>query len=65
MLGQNPWYPQCPLFLTREFVLPRLENTVFFYLTIVGNSGSLMLACSNAHVSGEYNISGVAFSAAF
>ena len=38
---------------------------VFFFLAIVGNDGPLMLACSNAHVSGEYTISGVALSTTF
>ena len=38
---------------------------MFFYLAIVGNDGPLMLACSKAHVSGEYTISGAAFSTAF
>ena len=55
-----------PIFPSGEFVLPRLEKYCFFFnLYIIGNSGPLILACSNAHVSEEYTIYGVALSTTF
>ena len=43
-----------PIFLAREFDLPRLEKYCVFDLVVVGNGGSLILACSNVHVSKEF-----------
>ena len=57
MLVQNPWY----LFPAGEFDLPRVEKYRVFYLFVITNGGPLMLACSNAHVSGEFSIFGNAF----
>ena len=59
MLGQNPWAKihrthNAPLFPAREFDLPRLEKYRVFDLFVVGNMGSLMLVCSNVHVSVEF-----------
>ena len=70
MLGQNPWVKShgihnAPLFPTGEFDLPRLEKYHVFDLFVVVNGGSLMLACSNVHVSGEFSIFGITFSMAF
>ena len=54
-----------PFFPSGEFDLPRLEKYCVFDLVVVGNEGPLMLACSNAHVSGECSISGIAFRTTF
>ena len=78
LLGFDPFVPStwrcwakihdthnAPIFSFGEFDLPRLEKYCVFYLVVVGNGGPLMLACSNAHVSGECTISGIAFSTVF
>ena len=70
MSGQKPWVKShgthnAPLFLAGEFDLPRLEKYCVFVLFVVRNGGSLMLACSNVHIIGEFSIFGVAFSTPF
>ena len=70
MLGQNPWAKShgiynAPLFPAGEFDLPRLEKYHVFDLFVVVNGGSLMHACSNVHVFGEFSIFGITFSMAF
>ena len=45
-----------PIFMAGEFDLPRLEKYSVFVLFVVENGGSLMLACSNVHVIGEFFI---------
>ena len=47
-----------PIFPTGEFDLPRLEKYRAFELFVVENGESLMLACSNVHVYGEFSIFG-------
>ena len=57
-----------PFFRLGSSIFSGWKNTVlffFFYLVVIGNDGPLMRACSNAHVSKEYTISGVAFSTTF
>ena len=63
MLGQKPWATShgthnAPLFSTGEFDLPQLEKYRVFVLFVVGNGRSLMLVCSNVHVTGEFSIFG-------
>ena len=66
MLGQKPWYPQCPsFFLAREISLPWLEKFRILYLLVVGNGGPLMLVFSNARVTGGFSIFGNTFNADF
>ena len=70
MLGKNPWYPQCPIFSVRGVHSFPVGKILFlfsfcFFFAIVGNDGPLMLACSKAHVSREYTISGVTLSTTF
>ena len=54
-----------PLFPTGEFDFPLLEKYRVFDLFVVGKEGTLMLACSNVHVSGESYIFGKAFGTDF
>ena len=65
VIGQKPWYPQCPLFSIGEISFPRLEKYHIHYLIVVGNGGPLMLVCSNVHVSEGFSIFGNAFNTTF
>ena len=63
MLGLKPWAishgtHNAPLFPIEKFDPPQLEKYRVFILFIIGNGGSLMLACSNVHVTGEFSIFG-------
>ena len=60
-LGLVPTMP--PLFSAREGSLPRLEKENVCDWLSVGNSGLLMLVCSNVYITGEFSIFSVTFDA--
>ena len=61
-VGSGPCTQNAPFFPAGEVSLPRLENENVCDLLGVGNSGLLMLLCSN--VTGDFSIFGVTFDAA-
>ena len=52
-----------PFFLAGEFSLPRREKENVCDWLGVGNSGLLMLVCSNVRITGEFSTFGVTFNA--
>ena len=66
MLGQRPWYPQCPLFFSAEEIsLSRLEKYRILDLLVVGNGEPLILVCTNVRVTKGFSIFGNTFNADF
>ena len=61
--GSGPSTHNAPLFLVGEVSLPRLEKENVCDWLGVGNSGLLMLVCSNVRITGEFSIFGVTFDA--
>ena len=62
--GSGPSTHNAPLFSAGEVSLPRLEKENVCDRLGVGNSGLLMLVCSNVRIIGEFSIFGVTFDAA-
>ena len=59
----GPGTHNAPLFPTREGSLPRLEKENVCDWLGMGNSGPLMLVCSNVRITEEFSIFGVTFDA--
>ena len=62
-MGHKPWSKShgthnAPIFSAEEFDLSQLEKYHVFVLFVIGNGGSLMLACSNVQLTGEFSIFG-------
>ena len=64
MLGQNPWYPQCPHFSGWGVQSSLTRKIQYFLSACLWERGPLMLVCFNMHVSRESPIFGNAFSMA-
>ena len=62
--GSGPDTHNAPIFLPGEVSLPRLEKENVCEWLDVGNSGLLMLGCSNVRITGEFFIFDVTFNAA-
>ena len=65
MMAKSHGTHNAPLFMAGEISLPPLEKYRILDLSIVGNGGPLMLACSNMHVFGGFSIFGNTFNMAF
>ena len=63
-VGSGPGTHNAPLFPAGEVSLPRLEKENVCDWLGVGNSGLLMLVCSNVRIIGEFSIFDVTFDVA-
>ena len=62
-VGSGPSTHNAPLFPAREVSLSRLEKENVCDWLGMGNSGLLMLVCSNMRITGEFSIFSVKFDA--
>ena len=60
----GPGTHNTPFFPARKVSLPRMEKENVCDWLGMGNSGMLMLVCSNVRITGEFSILGVTFDAA-
>ena len=63
-VGSGPSTHNAPLFPDGEVSLPRLKKENVCEWLDMGNSGLLMLGCSNVRITGEFSIFDVTFNAA-